>query len=43
MNLHVSRHTLDVLEEASAASFAAALGLVSLITAATLIYVWFVA
>lgn len=40
MNLHLAHHTVEAI---SAAGLAAALGLLSLITAATLLYVWLIA
>jgi hypothetical protein len=41
--LHVSRHAVDILETIAEGGLATAIALVSLITAATLIYVWFIA
>ncbi len=41
--LHVSRHTVEVAEKFAAGSLATAVALLAAITAATLIYAWFIA
>jgi hypothetical protein len=41
--LHVSRHALNIIEGVAAGGLAAAVTLLSVITAATLIYAWFIA
>jgi hypothetical protein len=43
LHVHGLRHTFDIAEAIAAGGVAAAVTLVSVITAATLIYVWFFA
>ena len=40
---HVSRHVVDIAEAIAAGSFATTLVVISLITAVTLAYAWFIA
>ncbi len=42
-SMHFSRHTMDVAEKVTAGSFAMAVAAVALISAATLVYAWFIA
>jgi hypothetical protein len=43
LSLHGSRHTFDIAEAIAAGGAAAAVTLLSVITAVTLLYVWFIA